>query len=273
MSRDTRLGVADVSGLHRPLAISMAASHQRGSTETIKPDANAHPFVFHMRVWNTHPPKLCEPGWLGRAMQSCLPGPTKRAFSDQAGPGQVRLGQARRGQARPGQDRALQTRPRHARPGRATPRQVRPGQVRAGQARSGQSRPCQARPGKARQGQAMARQARLGHTMPGQARPSQQGQLDQTSATREAWQSWLAHVDSLPGHAGWSGVVELPRPCLRCDLWWRPCRTHEHSQNSLTTQRRRLRSRPARPGQPRSRQAMAGYAEAGKARPSQARPG
>ena len=120
----------------------------------------------------------------------------------------------------------------------------------------------------------MPRQARLGHTMPGQAKPSQQGQLDQTSATMEAWQSWLAHVDSLPVHAGWPGIVELPRPCLRCDLWWRPCRTHEHSsQNSLTTQRRRLRSRPAKPGQPRSRQAMAGYAEAGKARPSQARPG
>ena len=135
-------GGADASGLHRALAISMGGSHPTWSTETTKPNSNAHPFAFHMKVRNKHPPKLCEPGWLGRAMQSCLPGPTKRAFSDQAGPRQVRLGQARRGQARAGQDRAFQTRPRHARPGRATPRQVRPCQVRAGQARSSQSRPC-----------------------------------------------------------------------------------------------------------------------------------
>ena len=77
-------GGADASGLHRALAISMGGSHPTWSTETTKPNSNAHPFAFHMKVRNKHPPKLCEPGWLGRAMQSCLPGPTKRAFSDQA---------------------------------------------------------------------------------------------------------------------------------------------------------------------------------------------
>ena len=162
MSIDTRLWGADVSGLHRALAISMAASHHTWSTETIKPNSNAHPFAFHMRVRNTHPPKLCEPGWPGRAMQSCLPGPTKRPFSDQARPSQVRLGQARRGQARPGQARTGQSRRGHAMPGQAEPRRAR-----SGQARSEQVKPGQARAGHARPGQARIGKARPWHVRPG----------------------------------------------------------------------------------------------------------